>query len=551
MLEPTLRTSHAMTLDAFHNRVDARLECRIGGARLKLIGANATQKRLERVDHRQAHGNANRTREIHAKARVDVMRVSIVVRDNGNMRIPCIVERFTQQRRIVGKAAIADIFSRANSDIGIVVSTAFKRGERLANHDLRREAYVVVHVSLAELDSALAAQIERNGAHALLAKHRAHKPAERVRSIRHQNDFLATVGARELLRVRVGQLMWRRGSRRTLAASIDGLDERAHTNAQRARSVAFVGLQYEWRFRAARALAHQARDFVAEVGIVPATEAYELHVFQIRAFRGNHGARKHARVEIVHHIDQARRQIDVLNMRHRIGRQNRNAQLAEQLRKAMVHERIVMIGSAREHDRVGARLARGVESGTAPLNKLALEAFLSIIGHANSLARHIFVNTERLAHIRAQLAIAIGRREPMEQRRVERHIPRARRIVAALDHHGVSLHHGAHRNACFGTILGWHCRDDGHEDAIDPHASELAHVAMHDLRREAHRVRRDRGQAVFVHAPRAQARELHVEAQRAQKRRPKRRSVPQGQHARQTHGYMTLRAQRARGPLFE
>ena len=217
----------------------------------------------------------------------------------------------------------------------------------------------------------------------------------------------------------------------------------------------------------------------------------------------------------------------------------------------MVHERIVMIGSAREHDRVGARLARGVESGTAPLDKLALEAFLSTVGHANSLARHIFVNTERLAHISAQLAIAIGRREPMEQRRVERHIPRARRIVAALDHHGVSLHHGAHRNACFGTILGWHCRDDGHEDAIDPHASELAHVAMHDLRREAHRVRRDRGQAVFVHAPRAQARELHVEAQRAQKRRPKRRSVPQGQHARQTHGYMALRAQRARGPLFE
>ena len=43
MLEPTLRASHAMTLNAFHNRVDARLECRIGGARLKLIGANATQ----------------------------------------------------------------------------------------------------------------------------------------------------------------------------------------------------------------------------------------------------------------------------------------------------------------------------------------------------------------------------------------------------------------------------------------------------------------------------------------------------------------------------
>ena len=120
-----------------------------------------------------------------------------------------------------------------------------------------------------------------------------------------------------------------------------------------------------------------------------------------------------------------------------------------------------------------------------------------------------------------------------------------------FDHHGVALHHGAHRDARFGTILGWHRRDDGHEDAIDPHASELAHMSMHDLRWEAHRVRRDRRQAVFVHFPRAQARELHIEAQRAQKRRPKRRSVPQGQHARQAHGYMAFRAQRTHRPFFK
>ena len=76
-------------------------------------------------------------------------------------------------------------------------------------------------------------------------------------------------------------------------------------------------------------------------------------------------------------------------------------------------------------------------------------------------------------------------------------------------------------------------------------------MSMHDLRREAYRVRCNRRQAVFVHFPRAQARELHIEAQRAQKRRPKRRSVPQGQHARQAHGYMAFRAQRACGPFFK
>lgn len=73
------------------------------------------------------------------KPGMDIMRVSIVVRDNRNMLIPRIVERFAQQRRIVGKAAITDVFSRANSDIGIVVLTAFERGERFTDYDLGRE----------------------------------------------------------------------------------------------------------------------------------------------------------------------------------------------------------------------------------------------------------------------------------------------------------------------------------------------------------------------------------------------------------------------------
>ena len=72
----------------------------------------------------------------------------------------------------------------------------------------------------------------------------------------------------------------------------------------------------------------------------------------------------------------------------------------------MIHERIVVVGSTRKHNRIGARLASGIESGGAPLDKLALEALLGIICHANCLARHIFVDAECLAQIRTQLAIA-------------------------------------------------------------------------------------------------------------------------------------------------
>mgnify|MGYP006870780074 CR=1 FL=1 len=45
----------------------------------------------------------------------------------------------------------------------------------------------------------------------------------------------------------------------------------------------------------------------------------------------------------------------------------------------MIHERIVVVGSTRKHNRIGARLASGIESGGAPLDKLALEALLGII----------------------------------------------------------------------------------------------------------------------------------------------------------------------------
>ena len=206
----------------------------------------------------------------------------------------------------------------------------------------------------------------------------------------------------------------------------------------------------------------------------------------------------------------------------------------------MVHKRVVMVGTAREHHRVGARVSRRFKSGATPLDELTLETFLRIVSHANRLASHAFVNAERLAHICAKLTIAIGRRKPMEQRRVERRVPHTRRIVAALYHHGIALHHGAHRYACFGTILGWHRSDNRHKNAIDAHAGELANVAVHNLRGEAYRVRRDRRQTVFVHASRAQTRKLHVKAERAQKRRPKRRGVPQRQHARQTHGNVAL-----------
>ena len=243
------------------------------------------------------------------------------------MLIPRIVERFAQQRRIVGKAAITDVFSRANSDIGIVVLTAFERGERFTDYDLGRETYVVVHVSLAKLDSTFAAQIERGTARA---------PCLQNTELMSLQNACEVFGTRMTFSRRSARVNFR-GYGSGSSCGVAGADARSRrastvsTNERtRMRNGPEASLSSVFNisgvFGTARALAHEARDFVTEVGIVPATEAYELNVFQIRAFGGDHGARKHTGMEVIYHINQTRRQIDVLDMRHRIGRQNRNAQ---------------------------------------------------------------------------------------------------------------------------------------------------------------------------------------------------------------------------------
>ena len=209
-----------------------------------------------------------------------------------------------------------------------------------------------MHVLFAQANGLFASDFKRDGSQPLAFEGDRHQTAERMRGVRDEHHLVLTVGFREFLRIGIGQLTGAlsrlrsgdcgslrgcRGARggrdggvsrcdlrgsshggrrrrgnfpiaRLLVlglfpAQADGLDERAHANAQRPLDVALVDLQDKGRLGPCEV--HEADDLVGEVGVVAAAEAHELDIFQIRASRSDHGGAQHARVEVVHHVEAA------------------------------------------------------------------------------------------------------------------------------------------------------------------------------------------------------------------------------------------------------
>ena len=182
-LEAARGPADTMCLQAPHQRVERLVEGALRAAGNQLVGAHLAQQLLQRVHHGKREGDAHRRRHTHAEAGVQMVAVHVVVRDDGDVRVSRVVERATQQRRIVGEPAVADVLRHAHGHVHAVVAPAFQRRERLADGHLRGKAHVVVHVALAQADGLLAAHVERLGAQALLGERRAHDAAERPRHV--------------------------------------------------------------------------------------------------------------------------------------------------------------------------------------------------------------------------------------------------------------------------------------------------------------------------------------------------------------------------------
>ena len=348
-----------------------------------------------------------------------------------------------------------------------------------------------------------------------------------MRGIRDEHHLVLTVGFRELLRIGVGKLagvlsrLWsgdcggirgcgrvrgglggrgardgrgRRGSfpiARLLVpglfpAQADGLDERAHADAQRPLDVALVDLQDKGRLGPCEV--HEADDLVGEVGVVAAAEAYELDVFQMRASRGDHGGAQHARVEVVHHVEAASRKVDLVHVGHSIGADHGDAELGEGARQLVVDQVVVLVRPACEHDGEGAFAFHLVANALAFLRKLGLERLLRSVGRVDCLAHACGVEGELACEVLGELAVAVFLREPVEQRRVEGDAEALLGVVRIAHDDGVALHHRAHRLACFRGVFRGHRRDGGHEDAVDPLICQIAHVPVDKFCGEAHGV---------------------------------------------------------------
>ena len=472
------------------------------------------------------------------------MEVDVVVRDDRDLRITGVVECLAKERLVVCEAAVANVLAGADSDLVGVVLPAAKRGERLADDDLRGEADVVVHVLFAQADGLFTPDFKRDGPQPLALEGDRHQTAECMRGVRDEDHLVLAVGFREFLRIGIGQLAgvlsrsrsggrgglrgsrgfrgglggrdgggcWRgccsgghrgrgacsRGRRRgnfpiarllvpgLFPSQADGLDERTHADAQRPLDVALIDLQDEGRFGPSEV--HEADDLVGEVGVVAAAEAHELDVFQIRASRGDYGGAQHTRVEVVHHVEAASRKVDLVHVGHRIGADHGDTELGEGARQLVVDQVVVLVRPACEHDGEGAFTFHLVANALAFPRKLGLERLLRGVGRIDCLAHACGVEGELACEVLGELAVAVFLREPVEQRRVEGDAEALLGVVRIAHDDGVALHHRAHRLACFRGVFRGHRCNRGHEDAVDPLVGQIAHVSVDKFSGEAHGV---------------------------------------------------------------
>ena len=202
----TFKGAKRLAAQALHQQVERLVEGTIGTARLGLVGAHLAQQLLERIDHRQCEGDFQSRAHVHLEPRMHVVEIDVVVRDDRDLRITGVVERLAKERLVVCEAAVAHVLAGADSDLVGVVLPAAKRGERLADDDLRGEADVVVHVLFSQADGLFAPDFKRDGPQSLALEGDRHQTAERMRGVRDEDHLVLAVGFREFLRIGIGQL---------------------------------------------------------------------------------------------------------------------------------------------------------------------------------------------------------------------------------------------------------------------------------------------------------------------------------------------------------
>ena len=182
-----------MPLQTIHDEIHRLAKCLIAASRNFLIRADLAKQLFQNIDHRKRSRQTDRRHKVHPEARMQIMIIDVIVRQNRHLRVAGVVKRLAKQRTVMGQAAVTDVFSHTDRRLRWHILTTPKCCQRLADDNLRRETDIVVDILLSEADRLFPADRQRNCPDSLCLQRRRHNPAERVGGVRDQNRALLAV----------------------------------------------------------------------------------------------------------------------------------------------------------------------------------------------------------------------------------------------------------------------------------------------------------------------------------------------------------------------
>ena len=279
------------------------------------IGAHLPQQVLQGIDH----GQGNTDLDIGTQARLEtgmkIVVVLIVISDDRDIRMACIVQGLSQKGRIVGQAAAPDVLAHHDRFFLSFIFGLLQGFQGFSNDDLGGEADIVVDIAFAQLDRAFPPDGKGHGLYVRAVKHCRHQTAEGMGGIGDENDIFPAlhvllpeflrIGIRELPDLagqsgpadrrgpaHLGELLLLGRKYSVLLLSLPGGgvgialslhpdrgQEGPDPDGQGPPDIALVHLQDQGRL--AGDLLHDPDDLIGQIGVMAAAETDDLDIFEI------------------------------------------------------------------------------------------------------------------------------------------------------------------------------------------------------------------------------------------------------------------------------
>ena len=540
------------------------VEQAIRATRLHLVGARAVEALHEHVAVLQrVHGLEQHLRR-DLEARVVFAQILERDGDHGNVREAHSLQCLADKRDVVGGAATA---ARLRDEHGKLVGVIAPRHDgfhNLAGDQDGRIADVVVHVLKARIDRAVVHARQKLDVVAEAAEN-GHEKLEMVRRHLRSQDGVALLlhllGEHRARELRVGALAL---AHALLSLGRGLLVERIRDSIRRDLDVArgaacglrgafglFIGLILQGSKEAAHAdargaqvghlvdfkhgvhLARRLENFLHLVGgerVQTATERVQLDEVEV-ATLGRH-LRRRIEARVVHPlVDQANRALERAQVRDGVLGEHRQPKAREQLGDGVVDLGVVMVGAARQHDAVGAGLLHPFQGLGALHAHVALERL--VLGPSgvdrgvhfllrrggNAFAHELGVRLDKLHHqaLLQVFLLVVGQPRVQELRR-----RLAQLVDVQAQRLGVARHDRAVEMVARRVVLLALPLAAGEPDEVRVLVEQVHDVAVRELRRVAHALRRHGFDARLVGLLRGRVGKHHAPSELREEGEPER-----------------------------